>query len=787
MPSRIWILIVLLWLLPAPARGAGGSLSLIFAADLDGHFTPRRCAGPDMPGGPGLPALAGAIRLSQDPTYGGAALVIGGPALLGPGDVARFLLGSPSGGRHAARLLRKAGIEVLVPGVQEFAAPAAGLLAFADELANSGPAPLLSNVTCPARSVLCRYVVPQLVLSRHGVRVGLLGLVSADLGRRVAPGNLHGAEISPPAQVVAAAQRLRAQADVLVLIGDLGNSQHLGLQQAIELARALDAAGAHADVVLLGRLDDPHGGVTQLSLSSGTLLVGAPAAGAGVTVVTVTLPDREDRGDGGGRGRAGGAVQIAARRVLSGAPDVALGREVERVHEQACQRWGRPVTGPLPPGGLGRAVFARVVLDALRELARAEVAVLNSGAIAARGLPVLSPSAAAIGSALPFPARVVRAAVTGKVLADALLPHLQAAPENDRLLHAGLSLKGGALQVNGRPVDPAATYTVATIDFVAAGGDGLVPAGALSGGVTVVPDLRLAVLEHLRRRGLQALAPLTLAARPLWSASWDVGLDLQSTSINNPGGVYDRPQLGRSPALSFRADTTLRLQMDQPMHLLQGSLRMQYGQSRTAPAASGGSAAAGPPAQWQETVDLINFLSLYTYRGLTRSVPWAPTPYASLGLESEFNAPAGRGYLHLELSPVGGLRMAITPKLSLQLGLGVRRELLARTYLASESGPARARFLLTTTLELQKTALVPRLGTALLGELLLTYAFTDPDRLRTHELRTTGKLYVALGRPLYLTAGVDLYLYGDRGRDPGVALDVTAGIKVLLDRRQQVF
>ena len=54
-------------------------------------------------------------------------------------------------------------------------------------------------------------------------------------------------------------------------------------------------------------------------------------------------------------------------------------------------------------------------------------------------------------------------------------------------------------------------------------------------------------------------------------------------------------------------------------------------------------------------------------------------------------------------------------------------------------------------------------------------------------MRTTGKLYVALGRPLYATVGLDLYLYGDQGREVGVSLDATAGVKVLLDAHRQVF
>mgnify|MGYP002150502532 CR=1 FL=1 len=127
--------------------------------------------------------------------------------------------------------------------------------------------------------------------------------------------------------------------------------------------------------------------------------------------------------------------------------------------------------------------------------------------------------------------------------------------------------------------------------------------------------------------------------------------------------------------------------------------------------------------------------------------------------------------------------------LAATLGIGVRSELLANpdSENASESALSRARFLLTTLIEMPKRTLWPRLGSALLGEFAVSYSVTDVTMLRSHELRGTGKLYIALGRPLYLTLSSELYVYRDRDNEAGVALDLNVGLKVVLSGHRQQF
>jgi hypothetical protein len=139
-----------------------------------------------------------------------------------------------------------------------------------------------------------------------------------------------------------------------------------------------------------------------------------------------------------------------------------------------------------------------------------------------------------------------------------------------------------------------------------------------------------------------------------------------------------------------------------------------------------------------------------------------------------------------ELTAIG---LALPASITATVGVGVRSELLADASAenATEHELARARLLLTTLIEMPKRTLLPRLGSALLGEFAVSYSATDPALLRTHELRGTGKLYIALGRPLYLTLSSELYVYRDRDNEAGVALDLNVGLKVVLSGHRQQF
>lgn len=766
-------------------------VDLIFAADLAGEFHGQGCGESIGRPGVGLASLASTIAAIKAKSP--ATIVMGGGGLLGPGSGARFLLHSVEGSQIAADLIRSAGIDIASPGVQEFELSSETLLGYFDALRRSGAVPLLSNLVCTAaHPELCRALATQHTVTRGGLRIGVLAALPEDAPQRVGPGHLYDAKVAPWGQLTGAAKKLRKDVDLLVIEADL--SSRFGLDAALGLARELDAAEAHADVIHVTRQDDPHGGVLSMRLTGGTLLIGSPAGGAGVTRVAVA---RRSVGDAASPGTQP-QLELTAERVLAptkSADAAPLAERLARERKRMCESWDVSVAG-MPKEGLDRPAMTRLVLDAMRSAARAEIALINKGAIADQGLPLRHATVYAVGNVLPFKAQVVSVSVSGKELAEALEKYAGQGPEL-RLRMAGLTGKPGSLLVNGRALSATAQYRLVTIDFVAAGGNGLLsdklfPAGKRT---IVHDDLRRLVLESLQQRDTQtaAPAPLKLEQRPLWRALVDIGLDVQNVTVHNPDATYDRPQLSRQPSLAYKFDATVRGEMDHPSHFVQLTLRTMYGQSwlRTGSAADAALPMGEDAQKWigQETADLINALALYSFRGLTTRWPRLPTPYVSWGLESEFNRPDTRTYYHFEMSGAAGLRIALPASISANLGLGVRSELLAdrNTDVETERELARARFLVTTTIEMPKRALWPRLGNALLGEFLLTYSFTDPELLRSHELRGIGKLYIELGRPLYLTVGTELYLYRDRDHEAGVALDLNVGLKVVLNAQRQQF
>jgi 2',3'-cyclic-nucleotide 2'-phosphodiesterase (5'-nucleotidase family) len=125
------------------------------------------------------------------------------------------------------------------------------------------------------------------------------------------------------------------------------------------------------------------------------------------------------------------------------------------------------------------------VADVMREALDADVAVMNGGGI--RGDKIIAPGLLLrrdVYTLVPFSNAVVKLEVTGAALhqmfeyglgqADnqggGFLQVSGAQVSYDERRPAGQRIT--ALAVNGKPVDPNARYSVATIDFVAGGGDG---------------------------------------------------------------------------------------------------------------------------------------------------------------------------------------------------------------------------------------------------------------------------------------------------------------------------
>jgi hypothetical protein len=363
---------------------------------------------------------------------------------------------------------------------------------------------------------------------------------------------------------------------------------------------------------------------------------------------------------------------------------------------------------------------------------------------------------------------------------------------NSKLTVVGLAKTAGGLQVNGRPLDKAREYRVATIAFVAEGGDGIfaphaLPFSPLAG----APDLRDAVADFLTHEtGAQDGDPTVNAktdfgrppsARPLLVALADGELDFSDTSISN-GPRYGDAQLTRAQQTAVKGEATLVTQLRHPIHDADGRLDLQYGWARNQP--------LGMPEVSGENTDLITAIVSYSYKGLRdwRRVPrpFIPDPYARVWLESEFTRPdvtptQPRTYHHLQLTNTAGAQFTLTPRLKLRAGAGAESELLA----PSPAGDWRAVIEAGGTLDPTALATVGPLAVKLEG--MFDYDFIDPTGTRQHQLRATGKLSVPLLPTLFLTVGLDIFAVERQELGWGASYDTTIGVRLHTDVAHQAF
>jgi 2',3'-cyclic-nucleotide 2'-phosphodiesterase (5'-nucleotidase family) len=153
----------------------------------------------------------------------------------------------------------------------------------------------------------------------------------------------------------------------------------------------------------------------------------------------------------------------------------------------------------------------------MRETVGAELGLMNSGGIRANRVypPGAEITRKDILAELPFGNRVVKLEIRGDVLLAALENGFSQVEDgagrfpqvSGMTVEADLSAPAGSrvksVKVNGAPLDPSQTYTLAAVDFISAGGDGyhmLVDVPRILS-ERDGPLLASAVMAHLRKRG----------------------------------------------------------------------------------------------------------------------------------------------------------------------------------------------------------------------------------------------------------------------------------------------
>ncbi len=623
-----------------------------------------------------------------------------------------------------AELLHELAPSALAVGRRDLAGDRKTLLQAAAGFAELGMVYVLSNITCDG-SDLCNVTAESAELADHTI---LLAAISP--GAEESIGDKSGFTLSDPLAAIRGAAALARDEGAKRIIAVYDPALQAPLDDAFAFAKAV--AGA-VDVVIL------HGVQANFSsaqISKGTRLIVAPAGDA-------TL-------DGEPSARAAVPEKIEA---------------LSRYLNASLCAANNPVVQS--KSGLNGAALVERTLDVMRQSTHAEVAILNRQSVQLSDTLPPPLGTLDVYAALPFTDQLRVASIKGADLKKIFLGN------KDHLLFRGFD----GSKVNGRELDATSVYKVVTVDFLAAGGD-----GRLSGIRFTAADT--APLPELVWRSLKnAAEPFDLSHHTRWWVHYTLQLDLSSTAVKNPDtAALNDTQLLRAQAFSLGGDSLLRVYGDHPDYSLENTLELQYGLARTIPI-------GGPDSGLVNNTDLIAGRTTGVYRSLFGAARWyEPKPYAELYVESEFTKPDTRAYHHLMFQPTAGLRLELTPLLSLYAGGGAGWEALATP--AQLPAPAQPIYpVLVWGWRWRPQTIAVVAARPLTAESNLDALWTESLGVPGAQIRARARLSIPIFSIFSLSVTDDLFVHYLRlSRELwGVSNDLTAGFAVAYDGAFQAF
>ena len=308
---------------------------------------------------------------------------------------------------------------------------------------------------------------PYVIKEVGGVKVGFLGVVAEDTPVITHPNNVTGLRFGPVQETVEKyLPEVRAKSDIVVVLSHIGYPDDRMLAEKVKGIDLIIGAHSHTKVVDPPRIGD-------------TLIVQAWEHAKALGVVDITLE--------------GGRIKSAKGTLEEIKPVEGLGdKAVEAIvlkYKQVVDATLNQIIGAadvdLDAENIRRREtnLGNLIADIIRDVSNADAALINSGAIRTN-IRKGDIRAKDIYSVVPFDNYIVAIKVKGLQIREAL-EHGYSAVEkgvggfpqvSGIFLKYDLSMPPGSriteIRVKDRPLDPEQEYTVATIDFIASGGDG---------------------------------------------------------------------------------------------------------------------------------------------------------------------------------------------------------------------------------------------------------------------------------------------------------------------------
>jgi 5'-nucleotidase/UDP-sugar diphosphatase len=400
--------------------------------------------------------------------------------------------GEPLAGRQMVDVLNATGVQWATLGNHEFDVSEA---AFHARMAQARFQTVISNAT-DASGRQFEHTVPSAVVALRAndrtIRVGLIGLV-------IDSNPKAWVRYQPPIEAAKAqVAALRGRTDVIVAL------THLALISDQRLAEAVP----EIDVILGGH---EHENWLAQRGKSFTPIIKADANVRSVAVVTLTFPTPRSRPEVSSR------LQVIDQRMpRKPAVETIVRRWVSTAFDAFTKAGFTPgrtvVTVPVPLDGRetvvrnGPGLLTDLVLGGVgREAAPADVALLNGGSVRVDDVvPAGVLTEYDVIRILPFGGAVVKATLDGSLLAEVLNAGVANRGTGGFLHVSGATSTSSGWLIGGRPLDPAARYTVAMPDFLLTGNESrlaaLNRANVAVHDVHTFRDIRLALIDELKAR-----------------------------------------------------------------------------------------------------------------------------------------------------------------------------------------------------------------------------------------------------------------------------------------------
>lgn len=316
------------------------------------------------------------------------------------------------------------------------------------------------------------YLTPYVIKEVDGVKVAIFGLATPETKYKSHPDNSIGLTFDNPTSVAASlVPTLEGMADVIVCLAHLGDE---GMYTAETVANA--APGI--DVIIDGHSHSTY----ETGMMVGSTLIassGEKTENVGIIEIEITDGMVSDKS-------ASLFTKSASADIEGDATVAALIDEIKTanavIENEVVATTDSILDGEREHVRTGETNLGNLIAESLKDISGADVALTNGGGIRA-SIDVGDITKGEVLTVLPYSNTVRVIELTGADLIDAIEHGVAEAPEtNGAFPHiAGMMVEYDSskevgsrvvsLTVGGVAVDEAATYTLATNDFLAAGGD----------------------------------------------------------------------------------------------------------------------------------------------------------------------------------------------------------------------------------------------------------------------------------------------------------------------------